>query len=202
MPDRLSAIAPCGRSAAISHIERSSRWPSHWTTIFEASTSLVISEQPLLSDGIVEATLQALTAAGGIVVLPEVAPSAITSALDHLPPAFVEDVMVQARAFAALLYVVTVKLRLEIVTTDACKFVHADHATVRLIKAYAGPGTEYAPDHRRRDLLARLPTGATGLLKGHWFGTSHTPCYHRSPRVAGTGLTRLLLVLDEPGGAA
>lgn len=175
---------------------------AEWGAIFDARTPLVIVNQPLLAADVIASAIDALSAAGGLIVVTAITPSEIASALTVMPPAFSEDVTAQARAFSTLLRLDAVKLRVELIVTDACRLVHADYATVRLIKTYAGPGTDHAPDPARRDRLLRLPTGAMGLFKGHDFAVGHAPCFHRSPPIAFTGIKRLLLVLDEPAEAA
>ncbi|WP_275897594.1 DUF1826 domain-containing protein [Sphingorhabdus sp. Alg239-R122] len=98
--------------------------------------------------------------------------------------------------FMKLMHVDKLRVRIEGVTGNACKKLHADYTDLRLITTYAGAGTDYAPQNDRR--LERMPTGAVGLFKGKLFGNGHTPCLHRSPPIEGTNEARLVLVIDTP----
>jgi hypothetical protein len=90
-------------------------------------------------------------------------------------------------------------LRLEGITTDACRRIHADYTDLRLITTYAGPGTDYLPRFAtpNEGNLQRLATGDIGLFKGRLHAAGHEPCLHRSPPIAGTGAARLVLVIDS-----
>jgi len=89
------------------------------------------------------------------------------------------------------------RMRMEVVTDDACSKFHIDNVVARLICTYRGPGTQLniasAPD----EACLSLPTGDPVLLKGkRWPQSSDSPLRHRSPAIAGTGLTRWLVVLE------
>lgn len=115
-----------------------------------------------------------------------------------LPQPIRRDITALSERFAALMHVKHVRLRLETVVTNACRKIHADNTDVRLICTYAGPGTEYLADPSRPDRLERLEAGWVGLFKGRTFAAGHEPAYHRSPPIAGTGIRRLLVVIDTP----
>lgn len=121
--------------------------------------------------------------------------------LAELPRALVADIQTLAVRFAELTGKSALRIRLEGVTTNACKKVHADYTDLRLITTYAGPGTDYAPHGDGDCCLERVPTGAITLFKGRLFGAGHDPCLHRSPPIEGSGEARLVLVIDTPARA-
>lgn len=111
-----------------------------------------------------------------------------------------------ASDIAALAYIMSeimqtplLHLRLDIVTTDACRRFHVDNLTARMLCTYRGAGTQIAQPGQESAPLD-LVTGAAAILRGAlWPGREATRLLHRSPPVAGTGKARLLLVID-PGG--
>lgn len=104
------------------------------------------------------------------------------------------DIGALARHFADIVRSAEVELRLEPVTTDACRKFHADYVSCRLISTYLGPGTEWirAGDP---DRIHRLATGDVAAFKGREWAPDR-PILHRSPPIAGSGDVRLLLVID------
>jgi hypothetical protein len=112
--------------------------------------------------------------------------------LGQLPPALRTDIAMLAKRFAAFMGTTSLRIRLEGVTGNACRKLHVDNTDLRLITTYFGPGTEYG------DPLQRIPCGAVALFKGRLFAAGHDLCWHRSPQIEGTGLTRLVLVIDTP----
>lgn len=128
------------------------------------------------------------------------APEVAVAGLGLLPKALRDDILALARRFAAFMQVDAVRLRLEAVTTNACRKIHADSTDLRLITTYHGQGTDYLPMgvERTEDNLLRMPTGHIGLFKGRLFAEGHEPCLHRSPPIEGTGGVRLVLVIDTP----
>lgn len=120
------------------------------------------------------------------------------------------DVESLAKAFAELLRVKLVDLRLEIVRDDACRKFHRDAIRARMICTYIGPGTELQVASGTDDapLVASVPFAAPVLLKGKAWASPdepvhtdetvrHGPVTHRSPAIAGAGVERLVVVLDE-----
>jgi hypothetical protein len=105
-----------------------------------------------------------------------------------------------------------VRVRLDVVTGDACRRWHRDCVPLRLICTYRGPGTQWVPPTWGDDVLKQpdddtphamaLQAADVALFKGcGWPGQAHDGgIVHRSPRIAGTGLARLVLVLDLPDG--
>jgi hypothetical protein len=120
--------------------------------------------------------------------------------LDGIALSLRRDVELLAQRFVRLMGCETVRLRLEGVTSDACRKIHGDYTDVRLITTYFGPGTQYIPYSRPVDEaeLIDLPTGWIGLFKGRNFDPEHAPCMHRSPPIIASGEKRLVLVIDTP----
>ena len=134
-----------------------------------------------------------LTAAG--------APAA--PALDWLA----HDVARLVERFAAVAGCAEVDVRLETLRHDACWRFHRDHVALRLLCTYRGPGTEWV-DHEHataalagqrdyRGPLNRLGRFEVAVFRGRLGGMAEG-VVHRSPAIAGTGTTRLLLCLNGP----
>lgn len=129
------------------------------------------------------------------------AAAAAAGASAHLDaPVLREDVVLLARTFAELMSIDALSIRLEPVRDDACRKFHLDRCTLRLIATYLGPGTDYAiadgtdpPDDVRR-----VPTGAAAVFKGSLSPGPAPRVLHRSPPIEGSGIARLVLVLDDP----
>lgn len=126
-----------------------------------------------------------------------------------LRDAFVSDVADLAERFAAITHTDSVNLRLDVVSGNACRRWHRDCVSLRLICTYRGPGTlwmspqhgSWALAHADDDLAQQahaFEAGDVALFKGcGWAGQTHdNGIVHRSPRIEGTGQTRLVLVLD------
>lgn len=122
------------------------------------------------------------------------------------------DIARLAEMFAEIAGATMVRIRLEAIDGPACRLFHADRVGLRLLCTYAGPGTEWVPDHAvdraalgdntraitRQSAIRRLPRFAVGLFKGEAFpGNAGRGIVHRSPPVRSA--PRLLLCLDEPG---
>ncbi len=90
-----------------------------------------------------------------------------------------------------------VRLRLEKVDDNACSKLHVDNVVARMICTYRGPGTQLGFDASTPDEIQTVPTGIPVLLKGKRWSTEVAPdLRHRSPAIKGTGITRLVLVLE------
>lgn len=113
--------------------------------------------------------------------------------------ALIDDVVALADIFADLMMVTHVRLRLEAVTTNACRKFHIDAITARLVCTYLGMGTQYGISRNGADpaRIFTLQTGAPILLRGTlWPDPPAVNLLHRSPPIEDTGSTRLVLVLD------
>ena len=110
-----------------------------------------------------------------------------------------EDIVFLADTFAQLLSARFLRLRLDVVTTNACRRFHVAAITARLVCTYRGTGTQYgiSQDGAEPDRIFTVPTGAPILLRGTlWPAQPPSGLLHRSPPIEGTGETRLVLVLD------
>ncbi|MEM9147883.1 MAG: DUF1826 domain-containing protein [Pseudomonadota bacterium] len=111
----------------------------------------------------------------------------------------VEDAAALADLFAGLTKAPFLRLRFDVVTTNACRKFHVDAVRVRLVCTYRGTGTQYgnATDGAEPSPVFTVPTGAPILLRGTlWPEHPKSGLLHRSPPIEGTGETRLMLVLD------
>ncbi|MEM6371488.1 MAG: DUF1826 domain-containing protein [Pseudomonadota bacterium] len=109
------------------------------------------------------------------------------------------DIEELAQTFAALMNTRYIRLRLDVVTTNACRRFHIDALTARLVCTYRGTGTQYgiSPAGGEPTRVFTVQTGAPILLRGTlWPQTPPSGLLHRSPPIEGTGETRLVLVLD------
>jgi Protein of unknown function (DUF1826) len=122
--------------------------------------------------------------------------------------AFTADLAYLLTLFAALAQAPRVRLRLDMITGDACRRWHRDCVPLRLICTYRGPGTQWVSPDDGADVLGRpdddpaqtmaFQAADVALFKGcGWSGQPHDGgIVHRSPRIASTGMARLVLVLD------
>lgn len=125
--------------------------------------------------------------------------SAFALPAEHLAESLAADLAMLSSIFARLTDSGELELRLEAITTDACKRFHYDNYKARLVSTYTGPGTVYVPDSHARAALEHqrsyvgpvyeMPRFAVGLFKG-----AKSPdggLVHRSPRLEGTDQSRL-----------
>jgi hypothetical protein len=116
----------------------------------------------------------------------------------------VDDIAALADIFAGLMRARWLRMRLDAITSNACRRFHIDAVTARLVCSYRGTGTQYgiSPDGAEPRRVFTVPTGAPIVLRGTlWPERSRSGLLHRSPPIEGTGQTRLVLVfdpLDEP----
>jgi hypothetical protein len=106
--------------------------------------------------------------------------------------------------FSQIMGVPNIHVRLEAVTSNACKKFHIDCVKARLITTYLGPGSEwgYAKEGTIPKRIHQLSTGDVALFKGCLFPGFQMPqVLHRSPPIAGTGMTRLVLCVDSAEGS-
>ncbi len=110
-----------------------------------------------------------------------------------------DDIVSLADMFSDLLNARYLRLRLDVVTTNACRKFHIDAITARLVCTYRGTGTQYGISHDGADPahVFTVETGAPILLRGTlWPEQPSFGLLHRSPPIEGTGQTRLVLALD------
>ncbi|MCT4553313.1 MAG: DUF1826 domain-containing protein [Pelagimonas sp.] len=112
----------------------------------------------------------------------------------------IADICALGTLFADLMDVALLRLRLDVVTTNACRKFHIDALRARLICTYRGTGTQYGtalPGGHDPQRILTAPTQTPLVLRGtNWPETPQSGLQHRSPPIAGSGETRLLLVLD------
>ncbi|MCV3273878.1 DUF1826 domain-containing protein [Roseobacter sinensis] len=143
---------------------------------------------------------------GRIVLRPDAVPSAVTALCDvaETPDCderdqLVGDVSAIAEIFTGLMKAPYLRLRLQAVTTNACRKFHIDAITARLVCTYRGQGTQYgiSTDGQDPARVFSVAKGAPILLRGTlWPEKPASGLLHRSPPIEGTGETRLVLVLD------
>ena len=112
----------------------------------------------------------------------------------------VDDAGRLGEIFAELMRARHLRLRFDVITTNACRRFHIDAVTARLVCTYRGTGTQYGistdGDEPRR--VFTVPTGARILMRGTlWPEQPRSGLLHRSPPIEGTGETRLVMVLDQ-----
>ena len=116
----------------------------------------------------------------------------------------INDATHLAEGFAELMDTEWLRLRLDVVTTNACRKFHVDAIKARLVCTYRGTGTQYGVVEGEGD-PARISTVGAGsplVMRGSLWPTEPVSgLRHRSPPIEGTGEVRLLLVLDPVEGA-
>lgn len=125
-----------------------------------------------------------------------------------------DDIVHLVTVYAGILGCSAIRLRLDSLSGDGCRFFHVDYVGVRLLCTYQGAGTQWVPDGAvtrsalgRGDNGAVLPdprriqalrAGHVALLKGEaWPGNRGRGLVHRSPPADLSGARRLLLCLDH-----
>ncbi|MBM3515634.1 MAG: DUF1826 domain-containing protein, partial [Alphaproteobacteria bacterium] len=121
------------------------------------------------------------------------------------------DVDELVSAFARITQSDLVDVRLERVSNDACWKFHRDCVEARLLTTYRGATTEWVqPIHAGQALrqqkqfegpVERLLIHDVAIFKGSCAGEG-SGIVHRSPPIAGTGRTRLLLCLNTPSAVS
>lgn len=143
----------------------------------------------------------------GRVILP---PGVVTDTVDHLCNLsglplgnerswLHKDIVSLATLFSELVQAKFLRLRLDVVSTNACRKFHVDAITARLVCTYRGTGTQYGfvTGDEDPDRIYTVPTGSPIILRGTlWPADPPSGLLHRSPPIEGTGETRLVLVLD------
>ena len=117
---------------------------------------------------------------------------------DPVATLLAEDIGLLVRRHAALTGEDRLRLRLEVIETDACRRFHADFVTLRLLCSYVGPGTQWCRADAA-DAICEVPTGAVGVFKGRLLLDPPT-ILHRSPPIGATCERRLVLAIDPLPG--
>ena len=115
----------------------------------------------------------------------------------------IDDAAALAEILAGQMGAPYLRLRFDVVTTNACRKFHIDAVTARLVCTYRGTGTQYgiSIDGAEPRRVSTVPTGAPILLRGTlWPEHPKSGLLHRSPPIEGTGETRLMFVLDPLSG--
>jgi len=117
-------------------------------------------------------------------------------------PALTADIVMLAREHAAVTGDAKIRIRLEVVETDACRKFHSDNVKVRTITTYLGEGTQWIEAVARDTVglpggpeIRQLSVGDVGMFKGRLWQEDPT-ILHRSPPIGETGAQRLVLVID------
>lgn len=110
----------------------------------------------------------------------------------------IDDIAALADIFAGVTGAPWLRLRLDVVTGNACRRFHIDRVTARLVCTYRGTGTQYGfSDGHDPTAIHIVPTGAPLVMRGTLWPPRPDPgLLHRSPPIEGTGETRLMLALD------
>jgi hypothetical protein len=109
------------------------------------------------------------------------------------------DISALSAVFARVVDSPFIRLRLDVVSSNACRKFHIDAVTTRLICTYRGTGTQYgiSPTGAPPARVFTVPTGAPILLRGTEYPVGpKSGLLHRSPPIEGTGEHRFVLVLD------
>jgi hypothetical protein len=133
-----------------------------------------------------------------ITVLSEICDT--SSVVDRAPWQYlIKDIAELSHLFCDLMAAPYMRLRLEPITSNACRKLHIDAITARLVCTYRGTGTQYgiSQDGAEPECIFTVPTGTPILLRGTlWPEQPRSGLLHRSPPIEGSGKTRLVLVLD------
>lgn len=102
----------------------------------------------------------------------------------------------QAIRFAQIMDCLDLRLRLEVIETDACRKFHMDYVRARLLMTLAGEATQWIEVVAQPDApVHQLAVGDVAIFKGR-LDAEEPAILHRSPPIAGTQRRRLLLALD------
>lgn len=115
----------------------------------------------------------------------------------------IDDIELLAGIFARVMGLVQtemLRVRLDVISDDACQRFHIDNVSARMVCTYRGLGTQYGcgrPGEKPSSIYA-LETGSVGLFRGRlWPSADACGLVHRSPPISRSGETRLLLVVDH-----
>ncbi|KQM98898.1 DUF1826 domain-containing protein [Sphingomonas sp. Leaf25] len=106
------------------------------------------------------------------------------------------DIDLLVRRHAALTGEDRLRVRLDVIETDAGSRFQAGCGTLGLNCTYVGPGTEWCCVDGQ-DAICEVPTGAVGVFKGRAL-LNPPEVLHRSPPIAANDGPRLVLSIDPP----
>ncbi|SNS19720.1 Protein of unknown function [Azospirillum sp. RU38E] len=193
--------------------------PSVLASVGHADTALALWERQMPD---LMRCLAALPASrlpsGRVLVRLDDAPAALAQLLGESPlgdaplaQALLADMLDLTQQFAAIAQTDRVDIRLDKLAHNACWKFHRDHVRLRLLATYRGPQTQIVPpchsawamtaQRAYRGPLEELAPGTVALFKGAC-AADDCGIVHRSPPIAGMGITRLLLCLNLPSAAS
>jgi hypothetical protein len=111
----------------------------------------------------------------------------------------IDDIAALGNIFSNIMNAPLIGLRLDCVTSNACRIFHVDAIKARLICTYRGTGTQYGNSLNGADpkQIFTVPTGSPMILRGsHWERQNNQGLLHRSPPIEGSGETRFVVVID------
>jgi len=108
--------------------------------------------------------------------------------------ALVAEITERATGFAALFPAPRLRLRLEVVQTNACWKFHMDYVPARLLATLSGRGTEWCLADQIYAVQS-MAAGDIAIFKGRML-VDEPRVLHRSPPIDGSGETRFLLAID------
>ena len=118
---------------------------------------------------------------------------------------FIDDVSDLVAVFADITHSDLVDVRLDRISHDACWKFHRDSVETRLLTTYVGPSTEWVDptcagqalreQRNYKGPIERLEVNDVAIFSGS-LSKSGDGIVHRSPPIAGTNYTRLLLCLN------
>lgn len=203
----VAGLITCETKVGLFRIQNSGVEMVLWRRILQPELRAWVEDLPadcltdtrlLVSPGDLRRALLPILAADGIPVGP-------------MSECLVADIAGLVGTFAAITRSNLVDVRLERIERDACWKFHRDSVPARLITTYRGPGTQWVlPCHADRalaeqrayvGLLERVPEHAVAVFKGS-YAAGGKGIVHRSPPIAGAGITRWVLCLNEPSSAS
>ena len=131
----------------------------------------------------------------------------------------IQDIELLVKGFSTISQSKSIYVKLRVTSSDGCAYWHQDFVPLRLVTTYRGPSTEFvAPEFSNDTLLKKqfnskhaqsLYHGDVALFKGRGYSRANLQgetykmldqpgIVHRSPRLSGTGVHRLVLVLNIP----
>jgi hypothetical protein len=114
---------------------------------------------------------------------------------DH-QQALTSELAMRAEAFAQLMNCDRLRMRLDVIETDACRRFHMDYVSARLLMPLLGSGTQWiSASEGEEAAINQLGVGDVAIFKGR-LAVEAPAVLHRSPPVSRSGETRLLFILD------